>query len=112
MELGLVLFLVGVGLRAGGGIVEALRTAGPIIVTIGVVVTVTPLGIGYLFGRLGLKVNPAVLLGALTGAMTSTPALSIVQEAARSPVPALGYAGTYAFANILLTLAGAAMMLT
>jgi putative transport protein len=112
MELGLVLFLVGVGLRAGGGIVEALATAGPVIVLVGVVVTVTPVGLGYVLGRLGLKINPAVLLGALTGAMTSTPALSIVQDAAKSPVPALGYAGTYAFANILLTLAGAAMMLT
>lgn len=48
----------------------------------------------------------------VTGAMTSTPALGVVQEAAKSPIPALGYAGTYAFANILLTMAGAAIMLT
>ena len=42
--------------------------------------------------------------------MTSTPALSIVQSAARSPVPALGYAGTYALANVLLTIAGTIIM--
>lgn len=110
MELGLVLFLVGVGLRAGGGIVDALRSAGPTIIIIGAVVTVTPLVLGFLFGRLVLKLNPAILLGALTGAMTSTPALGVVQEAAKSSIPALGYAGTYAFANILLTMAGAAIM--
>ena len=74
--------------------------------------TLSPLVLGFLFGRLVLKMNPAVLLGALTGAMTSTPALGVVQDAAKSPVPALGYAGTYAFANILLTMAGAAIMLT
>jgi putative transport protein len=34
----------------------------------------------------------------------------VVTEAARSSVPALGYAGTYTFANVLLTFAGALMM--
>jgi len=51
-----------------------------------------------------------VLLGAITGAMTSTPALSIICEEAKSSVPALGYAGTYAFANVILTVAGTLMM--
>ena len=110
MELGLMLFMVGVGLRAGGGIVEALVSVGPLLFVCGAVVTVLPLVVGYGFGRLVLKMNPALLLGALTGAMTSTPALSIVQAAARSPVPALGYAGTYALANVLLTIAGTVIM--
>ena len=59
------------------------------------------LGVGYL-----LRLNPAVLLGAITGAMTSAAALSVVNSAARSSVPALGYTGAYAFANVILTLAG------
>ncbi len=112
MELGLVFFLVGVGLRAGGGIVDALQSAGPPIIVIGIIVTLSPLVLGFAFGRIVLRLNPAVLLGALTGAMTSTPALGVVQDAAKSSIPALGYAGTYAFANILLTMAGAAIMLT
>ncbi len=111
MELGLMFFLVSVGLRAGGGIFEALQTAGLTIVTLGVVLTLAPVILGYLFGRYVLKLNSAILLGAITGAMTSTPALGVVQEAARSSVPALGYAGTYAFSNILLTLAGTAMVM-
>ena len=48
----------------------------------------------------------AVLLGAITGAMTSGAALSTVNAAARSSVPALGYTGAYAFANVILTIAG------
>jgi putative transport protein len=42
--------------------------------------------------------------------MTSTPSLSIVTKAANSSIPALGYAGTYTFANVFLTFAGTLMM--
>ena len=110
MELGLMLFMAAVGLNAGGGIVEALFSSGPVIILSGAVITLTPALIGYVAGRYLLKLNPALLLGALTGAMTSTPALKVVTEAAKSSVPAHGYAGTYTFANVLLTFAGALMM--
>ena len=80
------------------------------VITSGIAILITPLVLGYLFGIFVLKLNPAVLLGALTGAMTSTPALTAVQEAAKSSMPALGYAGTYAFANVLLTVAGTIIM--
>ncbi len=110
MELGLMLFMACVGLNAGDGIVEALRTAGPVIFLCGIAVTLTPVLIGYLFGKRVLGLNPVVLLGAITGSMTSTPALSAVNRAAKSQIPALGYTGAYAFANILLTLAGMLIM--
>jgi putative transport protein len=110
MELGLMMFMAAVGLNAGGGIVEALASSGPLIILSGAVVTLVPALVGYLFGRYALGLNPALLLGAITGAMTSTPALNVVTEAAKSTVPALGYAGTYTFANVLLTFAGALMM--
>ncbi|MGL5288002.1 MAG: hypothetical protein ACRC9N_00605, partial [Aeromonas sp.] len=45
-------------------------------------------------------------LGAITGARTCAPAMDVVNEAANSSIPALGYAGTYAVANVMLTLAG------
>ena len=57
-----------------------------------------------------LKMNPAILLGSLTGAMPSTPSLNMVTSVAKSDVPALGYAGTYTFANVLLTFAGALLI--
>ncbi len=110
MELGLMFFMVNVGLSAGGGVVEALVSVGPVVILSGIVVLMTPVILGYLLGIFVLKLNPAVLLGALTGAMTSTPALTAVQEAAKSSMPALGYAGTYAFANVLLTVAGTIIM--
>lgn len=110
MEFGLTLFMAGVGLRAGAGIVEGFKSAGPVLLLGGVCVTLTPLFAGYLFGRKVLKMNPALLLGAITGGMTSTPALNVISDAAKSEAPALGYAGTYTFANVLLTFAGTIMM--
>ena len=111
MDFGLMLFMAGVGLKAGGGIAEALVSVGPAMIACGVAVTLTPVLVGYAVGRYVLKLNPAILLGSITGAMTSTPSLSIVTTAARSPVPALGYAGTYTFANVLLTFAGTLIMM-
>ncbi len=111
MELGLMFFMVNVGINAGGGVVEALISVGPVLILCGIIVLVLPVVVGYLFGTFFLKLNPALLLGSLTGAMTSTPALSALQDAAKSSMPALGYAGTYAFANVLLTLAGTLIML-
>jgi putative transport protein len=105
MELGLQMFMAGVGVSAGSGIVETLGTVGPSLVLCGILVTTAPVVTGWLVGRL-LRLNPAVLLGAITGAMTSGAALSIVNSAARSSVPSLGYTGAYAFANVILTIAG------
>ena len=110
MELGLMLFMAGVGLNAGGGVVEALASVGPLIIISGILITLLPALVAYFVGRRLLVMNPALLLGSITGAMTSTPALNVVTEAAGSSVPALGYAGTYTFANVLLTFAGALMM--
>jgi putative transport protein len=111
MELGLLMFMSGVGLDAGGGIVEVVTSAGPELIGAGVVVTLVPLGVGYAFGRKVLGLNPVEVLGGLTGAMTSTPALGVVTSAAKSQLPALGYTGAYAFSNVLLTLAGTLIML-
>jgi len=110
MELGLMIFMAGIGLRAGPGILEALREVGPQLVLMGVVLTTGTLAVGFGFGRWVLRMNPALLLGAMTGAMTSTPALGIVSRLAKSGLPAVGYAGTYPFANIVLTLVGTVLM--
>ena len=111
MEFGLLLFMAGVGLRAGGDIIETFMNAGPKLIIAGVVVTVTPVLLGYIFGRKVLKIPPVLLLGAITGSMTSGASLSVVTKAADSSVPALGYTGAYAFANVLLTVAGSIILL-
>jgi putative transport protein len=111
MELGLIIFMAGVGLRAGADIVQTFLQAGPQLVIAGVIVTTTPVLCGYFFGRKALNLNPVLLLGAITGAMTSGASLSIVTGATRSSIPALGYTGTYACANVLLTVAGSSILL-
>jgi putative transport protein len=110
MEFGLLIFIAGVGLNAGSGILDTLRHSGIGLILAAALVVALPLGLGYVFGRKILKLEPVLLLGALTGAMTSGPALSLVTREAQSPVPALGYTGTYALASILLTVAGTVMM--
>jgi len=87
MELGLMLFMAAVGLNAGGGVLDALLSVGPLIVLGGIVVTLLPALVAYGVGRYLLKMNPALLLGAITGAMTSTPALNVVTDAARWGTP-------------------------
>jgi putative transport protein len=50
------------------------------------------------------------LLGGITGSMTSGASLSVVTKAANSSIPSLGYTGAYAFANVLLTIAGSIIL--
>jgi len=111
MELGLLFFMADVGISAGGTLVAALEEAGVAILVSGAVVTTVPTLAALLYGRVVLKMNPALLFGAVAGGLTSTPALGVVTKAANSPVPALGYAGVYAFAVIILTVAGQVMIL-
>lgn len=111
MEAGLMTFMAGVGLRAGSGILETFAQSGLGLVLAGIVVTSVPVALGYLFGRKVLGLNPVLLLGAITGSMTSGASLSIVNAQAESSVPSLGYTGAYAFANIFLTVAGSVILL-
>jgi len=111
MEFGLLLFMAGVGLRAGGGILQTLEHNGISLIAAGICVTIIPVFVGYVVGHKILKITPALLFGAITGAMTSGAALSVVIKEAKSPVPALGYTGTYAFSNVFLVIAGSLIMI-
>lgn len=110
MEFGLLVFMAGVGMRAGSGILETLQHNGIALIAAGICVTIIPIFVGYFVGHKILKISPALIFGAITGAMTSGAALSVVIKEAKSPVPALGYTGTYAFANVLLVIAGSLIM--
>ncbi len=111
MEFGLLIFIAAVGLRVGGSIIDTLLHSGPQLILAGVLTTLIPLLAGYLFGSKVLKISPVLLFGALAGALTSGAALSIVTREAKSSAPALGYTKTYAFANIILSIAGTLMVL-
>ncbi|MGI9341872.1 MAG: aspartate:alanine exchanger family transporter [Gammaproteobacteria bacterium] len=110
MELGMLMFMAGVGLKAGAGVVETLVEAGPQLMVAGMIITTVPFLAGWFFGSKVLGMNPAFLLGGIAGAMTSGSALKVVTEAAKSESPALGYTGAYAFANIILTMAGSLIL--
>jgi len=105
-EFGLMVFMAGVGLSAGSGITQGMGETGLLMLFAGLVVSLVPVVICFLFGALVLKMNRALLFGAIMGARTCAPAMEIISDASRSNIPALGYAGTYAIANVLLTLAG------
>ena len=111
MDMGIVLFMSSIGLDAGEKVLDAFTSIGPLLVVCGMSITMIPAIVAFIVGRYILKMNAALLLGAITGAMTSTPALNMVTETAKSQIPALGYAGSYAFANVLLTFAGALLIL-
>lgn len=111
MDLGIVLFMSSVGLNAGAKVVEALLSVGPILMICGVALTAVPVFVAFMIGRYVMNMNPALLLGAITGSMTSTPSLNMITEISKSQVPALGYAGSYTFANVILTFAGALLMM-
>ena len=105
-EFGLMVFMAGVGLSAGSGITHGLGMVGGQMLLAGLVVSLVPVVLCFLFGAYVLRMNRALLFGALMGARTCAPAMEIISDTARSNIPALGYAGTYAIANVLLTLAG------
>jgi putative transport protein len=110
MQLGLLLFMADVAVSAGEAILETLGEVGINLALCGMAVTLVPVVSCFLLGRYVFKMNAALLLGAVTGAMTSTAALQQVSGVARSSVPMLGYVGTYAFANVLLAFAGGVIM--
>jgi putative transport protein len=110
MEFGLLLFMAGVGLRAGGDIIDTFVAAGPTLGLAGMIVTSVPILVGYWFGRKVLNIHPVLLFGGITGSMTSGASLSVVTKAADSAMPSLGYTGAYAFANVLLTVAGSIIL--
>ena len=111
MELGLLLFMAGVGINSGGGILDVLRSSGVNLIVAGMIVTLVPLFIGYIFAVKVLSLNPLEALGGVTGSMTSGAALKVVTDTAGTNSPALAYTGAYAFANVLLTLDGTLIML-
>ncbi|HEY6640519.1 aspartate:alanine exchanger family transporter [Povalibacter sp.] len=106
MEFGLLIFVCGVGLQSGSQVMATLREGGPLLIVAALVVVSLPVAGGYAFGRYVLRLDPVILLGALTGAMTSGPALNLLTAEARSTEPVLGYTGTYAFSCIIMALCG------
>ena len=100
---GLAVFIGVVGLTAGPTFVSGLRQTGPSLLIVGFIVAALPHTVALFFGRHVLRINPVILLGALSGAGTITAALRAIQDEAESKIPVLGYTVPYAIGNIILT---------
>ena len=109
-SLGLAAFVGLTGIHAGPIFLSALRESGIGLLLGGVVVTLLPQIVGFCVGHFVLRMNPILLLGALTGAQTVTAAMAAIQERSGSAVVVLGYTPAYPLSNILLTTWGSVMV--
>jgi putative transport protein len=109
--LGLNVFIAIVGINAGPGFATGLQQVGLSLFIWGIVATSLPLLIAILLGHHVFKFHPAILFGVCAGVRTTTAALGMIQDAAKSKVPALGYGMPYAIGNTLLTIFGMAVVL-
>ena len=100
-ELGLVLFLVGAGIPGGAEFVENFDA---MYFVYGIIMTICPMIIGFLFAKYVLKLSLLNNLGSLTGGMTSTPALGTLIGTAGTEDVAAAYAATYPIALIAVVL--------
>jgi len=110
-SVGLNIFIAIVGISAGPGFINGLKTQGISLFLWGAVATTVPLILGLYIGKYLFRFHDALLLGILSGARTTTASLGLVCDRAGSQIPALGYTVTYAVGNTLLTIWGMVVIL-
>lgn len=96
-ELGLMLFLIGAGVAGGAEFVKYFQW---VYFIYGIIMTMLPMIVGYIFARYVLKLNLLNNLGSICGGMTSTPALGTLISTAGTEKVAGAYASTYPIALI------------
>lgn len=110
-SVGLNIFIAIVGISAGPGFVNGLRTQGIGLFLWGALATTLPLVVGMFIAKYIFRFHDALTLGIISGARTTTASLGLVCDIAQSQVPALGYTVTYAVGNTLLTIWGMVMII-
>jgi putative transport protein len=105
-SVGLNIFIAIVGISAGPGFVNGLKTQGIGLFLWGALATTVPLVVGMFIGKYLFRFHDALLLGIVSGARTTTASLGLVCDRAESQIPALGYTVTYAVGNTFLTIWG------
>lgn len=110
-SVGLNIFIAIVGISAGPGFVNGLKTQGVSLFLWGAVATTVPLILGAYIGKYLFRFHDAILLGILSGARTTTASLGLVCDRANSQIPALGYTVTYAVGNTFLTIWGMVLII-
>jgi putative transport protein len=105
-SVGLNIFIAIVGISAGPGFVNGLKTQGIGLFLWGALATTLPLVLGMYIAKYLFRFHDALTLGIVSGARTTTASLGLVCDQAKSQIPALGYTVTYAVGNTLLTIWG------
>jgi len=101
-SLSLGYFLAVVGLMVGPKVLSALAENGLAIVAIGFFAALASELIGFLVGKYVMKINWILLVGAICGAMTSTPGLGAAIDATGGEECGAGYGATYPIAIVCM----------
>ena len=111
-EIGIVLFLASVGIKAGGNFVQTVVEGdGLLYVGCGFLITVIPLLIMGTIARLRYKLNYFTLMGLIAGSNTAPPALAYSNQTAGNDAPAVGYSTVYPLAMFLRILTAQLLIL-
>jgi putative transport protein len=105
-SVGLNIFIAIVGISAGPGFINGLKTQGIGLFLWGALSTTLPLIFGMFIAKYVFRFHDALTLGIVSGSRTTTASLGLVCDMGKSQVPALGYTVTYAVGNTLLTIWG------
>jgi len=111
-EIGIVLFLACVGLKAGNRFIPTLIDGGGFLwMGYGALITFLPLVMVAFFARLALKKNYLEICGLLSGSMTDPPALAFAGSFTASDAPAITYATVYPLVTFLRIMAAQLLVL-
>lgn len=100
-DIGLVLFLAGVGIKAGGSFLDTVINGGYHYVWMGFLITVLPLITMGVFARMKWKMNYFLIMGIMSGATTDPPALAFSTATADNGIPSVGYSTVYPLSMFL-----------
>lgn len=111
-EVGLVLFLASVGIKAGENFVQmVVEGDGVLYVGLGFLITFIPLIITGIIARWHHRVNYFTLMGLIAGSNTDPPALAYANQIAGNDAPAVGYSTVYPLTMFLRILTAQLLVL-
>jgi len=110
-SVGLNVFIAIVGISSGPKFIAGLQQLGFGLFLWGIFATTLPLVLGMYVGKYVFRFDDAIVLGAVSGARTTTASLGMVNDRAKSQIPGLGYTVTYAVGNTLLTIWGMVLVI-
>lgn len=106
-EVGIALFLASVGLKAGENfIATVIEGDGMLYVGFGVLITLIPIIVIGIIGRVYFKINYFTLMGLIAGSNTDPPALAYANSVGTGDAPAVGYSTVYPLTMFLRILSG------